>query len=84
MVYSPKGKEKSLGPHFFDYLNGERSNATSVKCPKPNRFKSYLGTLNGEFKLTAQEIESLQNERDGYRLKVIYSISLPFFLRCYH
>jgi hypothetical protein len=84
MASSSKGKEKkSLGPRFYDYLNGLReefdlqANATPRNSSRPSRFNFYLGGLEFEFELMAQEIESLQKERDEDREKgIFFSITL--------
>ena len=78
MSSSSKGKDKCLGPRFYDYLNGLReefdlqANATPRNSSMQSRFNYYLGGLELEFELMAQEIESLRKERDEYREKGIF------------
>jgi len=70
-------KAKSLGPRFYDYLNGLReefelqSNPTSAKGMRPRRFNNYLEGLKFEFELLTEDIESLQKERDDFEVRGI-------------
>ena len=75
MPSSSKGKAKYLGPRIHDYLDGLReefelrSNLISTEGLRPSRFKVYLRALRGEFKLMAQEIESLREAQGEYSAK---------------
>ena len=91
MASSSKGKAKRLGPHFHDYLDGLReefelqSSATSNNS-RPRRFNMYIECLKSEFELMAEEMESLEKERDEYKVKGMSFILLSWntvYLSCY-
>jgi hypothetical protein len=75
---SPKSKAKCLGPRFSYYFNGLQEefelqcNATSAKSTGPHRFNIYLEALKCEFEAMAENLESLQTERDEFQVKGMY------------
>jgi hypothetical protein len=53
-----------------------QSNLTPTRGSRPRRFNGHLAGLKKEFDLMAQEIESLEKERDEYKTKGMHFVLL--------
>ena len=64
-------KPKSSAPRFYDYLDGlqEEFDLSLANNSRPRRFASYLDGLKTEFELITEDIESVQKQRDGLKVK---------------
>ena len=64
---------------FNDYLNGLRGEfelQPKATVLRSRRFYLLIGNLRGEFELMAEDVEALRKERNDFKAKGVYFVSL--------